>query len=293
MKNTKTITLAALLALLATGCSKDKGDIRIFAENMSPHGSKVWVDPANVSASASWIAGETIDLNGNSQTIAGDATDGFYLQDCEPLSTDMYAVYPFTTTASGNDVTVVNNQASGATVTLNRLAVNFNGGGHDIIFPMAAKATANAGGLRFNHLTGGFRLTLSASTAVTIQTVKVIVYGTGSASSVPLEGVTYTVKWAEDGPTLPSGNVGDIGGDYDIKYASVMYFDMKTGDNNGVEVSSAGTTFCVPVTVTNVKRLTVIGYGTGGETLFEKTRTLDNVAVERNNMYTIPNIQIN
>lgn len=280
-----------LLAVLAVGCTKDASHIRIISENMDG-GSKIWVDPTVVSASATWIDGETIDINSVTYTI-DERNDNFYLDEV-PTGATRYAVYPATTTANGNDVEVTNNGSSGATITLNRLAVNFHDGGHDIIFPMAAVAGESAETMLFNHLTAGFKLTLSASSATTVSSVKVIVYGDTAVGAITLnDDVTYTVNWADDGLTTPVGEVGGITGDYDARYASVMYFDMKTSGAAGVEVNSTGKTFCIPVTVTNVKRISVVGYGNTGQTLFEKTQTLDNIPdVLRNTMYTIPTIVI-
>lgn len=278
-----------LLAVLAVGCTKDASHIRIISENMDG-GSKIWVDPTVVSANATWIDGETIDINSVTYTI-DKRNNNFYLDEV-PTGATRYAVYPATTTANGNDVKVTNNGSSGATITLNRLAVNFHDGGHDIIFPMAAVAGESAETMLFNHLTAGFKLTLSASSATTVSSVKVIVYGDAAVGAITLNDVTYTVNWADDGLTTPVGEVGGITGDYDARYASVMYFDMNTSGAAGVEVNSMGKTFCIPVTVTNVKRISVVGYGNTGQTLFEKTQTLNNIPVQRNTMYPIPTIVI-
>ena len=288
MKTNKFLAVM-LLAVLAVGCTKDASHIRIISENMDG-GSKIWVDPTNVSANATWIDGETIDINGVKYTI-DKRNNNFYLDEV-PTGATRYAVYPATTTANGNNVEVTNNGSSGATITLNRLAVNFHDGGHDIIFPMAAVADESAETMLFNHLTAGFKLTLSASSATTVSSVKVIVFGDAAVGAITLNDVTYTVNWADDGLTTPVGEVGGITGDYDARYASVMYFDMNTSGAAGVEVNSTGKTFCIPVTVTNVKRISVVGYGNTGQTLFEKTQTLNNISVLRNTMYTIPTIVI-
>lgn len=288
MKTNKFLAVM-LLAVLAVGCTKDASHIRIISENMDG-GSKIWVDPTDVSASATWIDGETIDINSVTYTI-DERNNNFYLDEV-PTGATRYAVYPATTNANGNDVEVTNNGSSGATITLNRLAVNFHDGGHDIIFPMAAVAGESAETMLFNHLTAGFKLTLSASSATTVSSVKVIVYGDAAVGAIKLNDVTYTVNWADDGLTTPVGEVGGITGDYDARYASVMYFDMNTSGAAGVEVNSTGKTFCIPVTVTNVKRISVVGYGNTGQTLFEKTQTLNNIPVQRNTMYTIPTIVI-
>ena len=72
MKTYRLLGLAALLAL-ATGCTKDKADrIDIFANNMHGGNAKVWVDPASPNG-ATWVAGETIDLNGTPRTITANS----------------------------------------------------------------------------------------------------------------------------------------------------------------------------------------------------------------------------
>ena len=66
MKNTIILIPSLLLMLLAVGCKKDNSRIRILAENMAGE-SKVWVDPTDVNG-ATWITGETINLNGDEYT---------------------------------------------------------------------------------------------------------------------------------------------------------------------------------------------------------------------------------
>lgn len=287
------ILILPLCLLFAVGCKKDNSRISIFAENMSGV-SKVWVNPANVNG-ATWIAGETINLNGNVYTIASD-DDGFYVANTSvPLEAALSAVYPATTAGNGNDVTVENSSTS-RTVTLNSLAVNFNGDGHDIVFPMAAYAASGSNKLLFQHLTGGLKLNLTNATATSLYSLKVITYGDGPIQPVILDNITVTTRWAEQGPNVPTGGVGQIEGDYDIKYCSEMNFTLMDNGNPGVEVptTGGGLTFCVPVTVCSVKRLVVIGYNASGTPLFTKTMTLANAqSIERNHMYPIPSIQIN
>lgn len=298
--NAKKIIFVAALVFSACGKDNDATRVRLLGEQMtSAGGAKIWVDPSDMNSanSGEWIENEPINISCNgSATNYPVIKDGsnYYLTG---VSTDdmRYAVYPGSTTANGNDVSVTNNGGSGATVTLNRLAVNFRNGGHDIIFPMAAKTAAAADTLRFRHLTGGFRMSLSATSApTTVQTLHVIVYGDAAAPAVNVAGVDYTTRWAEDRPTLPSGEIGGIVGDYDVNYASSMYFDLKTSGSAGKEINSTPTYLCVPVTLTGVKRITVIGYGGSGDKLFEKSHAFASpVTVARNTIYPIPNIQIN
>lgn len=293
MKNTIIFILSFLLMLLATGCKKDNSRISIYAENMTGD-SKVWVDPSDVNG-ATWTTGETLNLNGDEYTIASD-DNGFYVVNTSvPLEAALYAVYPATTSSNGNNVTVENSSTS-RTVTINSLAVNFNGDGHDIVFPMAAYASSGSRKLLFRHLTGGLKLHLTNATATTLTAVKVITYGEGPIDPVNLnENITVATRWAVQGPNVPTGGVGQIEGDYDIKYCSEMNFSMMDNGTPGVEVpTTGGLTFCVPVTVSSVKRLVVIGYNASGTPLFSKTMTLATAQpIARNHMYPIPTIQIN
>ena len=293
MKNTIIFILSFLLMLLATGCKKDNSRISIYAENMTGD-SKVWVDPSDVNG-ATWTTGETLNLNGDEYTIASD-DNGFYVVNTSvPLEAALYAVYPATISSNGNNVTVENSGTS-RTVTINSLAVNFNNSGHDIVFPMAAYASSGSRKLLFRHLTGGFKLNLTNTTATTLSAVKVITYGEGPIDPVNLnENITVATRWAVQGPNVPTGGVGQIEGDYDIKYCSEMNFSMMDNGTPGVEVpTTGGLTFCVPVTVSSVKRLVVIGYNASGTPLFSKTMTLATAQpIARNHMYPIPTIQIN
>lgn len=290
-KHSTLLIIPSLLALLVVGCTKDSGHIRILAQRMAS--SKIIADPAQLDGSTwSWVVGEQIDLNGTPRTIAGTEGD-FYLDQVSPLSEQMYAVYPATVSSGGNSVSVTNGAAA-ATVTIGSLAVNLLADGtHEVVFPMAATAEAGSTQLLFNHLTGGLQLTLAAHTACSLATVKVITYGDDAAAPVTLDGITYTTRWASQGPTTPVGTVGGIEGDYDVKYASEMLFTMQTLGSDGVAIPDQGSiTFCVPVTVNSVNRLTVIGYAADGTQLFAKTKSLA-TQILVNHIYTVPPIQIN
>ena len=284
------------LALLASGCTKEKADrISIFANNMNGN-SKVWVNPASPNG-ATWVAGETINLNGSEYTITANAGGSFSLN-VEPLAETMYAVYPATMTEDGNDIAVTNSNASGATITLKSLAVNFlSTGGHTVIFPMAEKAAANSGSLYFDHLTAGLRLTLANSSAsgIAVDHIKLVVQGTEAASSVTRDGVSYTVQWAVQGPTTPSGNIGGISGDQEVKFSSEMNLQMQNSGAAGVTVPASGSIqFCVPATVATVKHLSVTGYDANGNQLFTKNKSLaSNATLEVNHIYDIPSFNIN
>ena len=291
-----------VLALLFVGCTKEEenaGRINIFSEGMNANGSKVFI-PSNNDGTpnangATWVAGESVNLNGTPRTITSDS-DGRFSLPVAPLSEMMYAVYPATMASGGNDITVENHGASGATITIKRLAVDFRDGGHRIIFPMAAKADANSGSLLFNHLTGALRLTLanSSNSGIVVDHLKVVVQDNAAASPVDRgDGVSHTVRWAVQGPTMPGGDVG-ISGDLEVSYSSEMYFNMQTSGNAGVTVPANGSiSFCVPVTVNHVKRISITGYDANGVQLFSKVKELNSFEIEVNYMYNIPSFNIN
>lgn len=293
--NTRKFITLALLATLATACSKDKADrISIFANNMGNSGSKVLVNPSSPN-DATWVAGETINLNGNSYSINNNGNGSFSLN-VAPLDAAMYAIYPASTNDDGNIIDVVNNNASGATITMKQLVVNFLDGGHRIIFPMAEKAAANNGALYFDHLTAGLRLTLANSSAedISVDHIKVVVQSTSAASDVVRDGVSYTVRWAVQGPTTPSGDIGDISGDQQVAYSSEMLLYLQHDGLAGVTVPASGNiSFCVPATVSDVKMLSITGYNASGMQLFTKVKNLDNpLQMSVNYMYNIPSFNI-
>jgi hypothetical protein len=290
-----------VLALLFVGCTKEEENadrINIFSEGMNANGSKVFI-PSNNDGTpnangATWVAGESVNLNGTLLTITSDG-DGRFSLPVAPLSEMMYAVYPATTASGGDTITVTNNNASGTTITIKSLAVDFRDGGHRIIFPMAAKADANSGSLLFNHLTGALRLTLanSSNSGIVVDHLKVVVQGTAAAPTVTRNEVNYTVRWEVQGPTMPSGDVG-ISGDLEVSYSSEMYFNMQTSGNAGVTVPANGSiSFCVPVTVNHVKRISITGYDASGVQLFSKVKELDSFEIKVNHMYNIPLFNIN
>lgn len=283
-----------LVAALAVGCTKEKADrISIFAEDMGGSDSKVWMDPSNVNT-ATWVAGEAIDLNGNPYTITDDGNGGFYL-DIAPQDRSMYAIYPATTAAGGNDITVENNNGTGSRVTLRSLAVNFlSTGGHTVCFPMESQAAARSSALYFNHLTGNLRVTLADTSAspVTLGAVKIVLRSTSDVAPISHNGVT--VSWAVQGPTMPGGEVGEISGDQDVKYSSEMYFVLKTDGNANATIAAHGSkSFCVPVTVPSLRYITVTGYNPDGSQRFTISKDLGtSITIARNRLRTIPAINI-
>lgn len=292
MKKYRLIALMAV-ALLAAACSKDSDSrLRIIAEQMGGD-SKVWVDPTDVSASASWIVGENINLNGTAYPIANDG--GYYLNTGDAnLPDNLYAIYPATINTNGNTITVTNNKASASTVVINSLSVNFRDRGHDIVFPMATGLTDKSSGkLLFKHLTGGMRLTLTNTTAseCTIGSVKVVVYGDGAVPT-PITAHNVTTSWAVQGPVLPGDDIGANNENQPIGYASEMHFTLKNNGADGKTITSGSSiSFVVPVTITPIKRLMVTGYGTDGAQLFVKDKELPSAQnIQANHMYNIPEI---
>lgn len=291
---TKIIMMTALLALLATGCGKDNGRYRLFAENMTAAGdTKLLVNPSDLVTK--WLEGENINVNGTVAPIAKDGSSYVVDVQSEVDASTLYCIYPGTTNANGNNVTVANNNGSGGTITLNKLAVNFHSNGtHDVIFPMAAKATASAENMEFKHLTAGFRFSLSSASEMDIHTFKVYVYCSGAATGInPGSIASYTVKWANEGlmPLTPIGEIGSIT-DRAQSYGSEMVFNMQTEGTAGVTINSTPKQFCVPLNLCSgnkVKRITVVGLGSTGDMLFAKTIGFGDtgITIARNIMYPV------
>ncbi len=286
--------------MLLVGCTKENdGRIRILAENMGGN-AKVLVDTENIVSGSSWVQGERIDINGVSHPIVANG-DKFDLDVSANMpSGDLYAVYPATTQVSGgNDIVVNNRRGTGETeITINRLVVKYTTADHSkhqTIFPMARMAAEGSATLLFQHLTAGFKFTLKTNTStVNVASVKVVVQSTRAADTVKLDGVTYRTRWATQGPTMPAGEVGGISGDRQVAYSSEMYLDMEEPEHDYVTVDTNGIVFCVPVTIGDVKRLTVTGYAANGSQLFVQTKdmTADGEGhystLSRNTIYSIP-----
>ena len=312
---TKIIMMSALLALVATGCTKDDnqkvndGRIKIFAESMSAAGgnTKLLVDPANLTGKngIQWKAGETVNLNGSSKPITGNTTDGYEI---DPAGVDpalagdaYYAIYPGNTFGDGNSWTVTNGKNTNpSSITLTSLNIKFRDGGkHDIVFPMATKINNESTSMTFKHLTAGFKMTLHAAhDAATLTQIKVYVYGTpGDAAGTPnaseVDGMTCNVKWANEGPMVPIQEVGQVPDD-EPAYGSEMVFNLYNGDVAGVTIAAGDErTFCIPVTLATVKKIAVVGYN-GAEKKFTKISTMTGtVELERNKMYPVKTININ
>ena len=308
---TKIIMMSALLALVATGCTKDDnqkvndGRIKIFAEGMTAAGgnTKLLVDPANLTGKngIQWKAGETVNLNGSTKTITGNTTDGYTIDPAgvAQAGAAYYAIYPGNPFGD-NSWTVTNNTNSGASsITLSSLNIKFRDGGkHDIVFPMATKIDNESTSMTFRHLTAGFKMTLHANSAAELTHIKVYVYGTpgDAAGSATVDGMTCNVKWANEGPMVPIQEVGQVPDD-EPAYGSEMVFNLYDGDavDPGVTIANGESlTFCIPVTLATVQKIAVVGYNNVGTKVFTKISSMpSSVAIERNKMYSVKTININ
>lgn len=282
------------LAVLATGCSKDENTrIRIFAEQMTAAGggSKVLMDPAHINA-AEWVAGEKINLNGTPYTIGGNTTDGYSLDlGSGDAPSTFYALYPASIVNGGNDIEVTNNGASASTVLIHSLAVNFRDGKHDVYFPMKAQAASDATSMTFQHLTAGLKLTLTngGGSAVTLSSVKVVLVSADNV--VPMVHNGVSTSWANFGMSLPTGIVGVLTDDIDVRKTSELNVRLKNNGTDNVTIAAGGSlTFCIPVTVTSLTQIAVAGYDASGAQRFVKGKALGNTAIDRNKMYYIPAI---
>lgn len=280
-----------LLGVLATACSKDGNNrLTLLAEGFTNGNSKVLINPTDIPAGATWITDDTIKLNGNVYSIALDGDD-YRLKDNNgqfvgSQSSDMTALYPGSS-FGGNDVTVNSNE-----IILNRLVVNMtNDGKQEIAFPMVAKAAADETDLYFYHLSGGIQVTLHSTSPVNVASLKIVAQSTAAVTNLGHEDVT--ARWAVQGPSMPTGNVGQNDPVVDVKYISEMNFDLKSGTNNYVTVDG-DLVFCVPITIARMKKLVFTGYDVNGAQLFHVTKDFgSDVEVVRNKMYTVPPIDVN
>jgi len=313
-----------LLAVLATGCKKES--IRtlrlgITTENFRNGGnSKVAFNPANVQAANTWIVGEPIKVNSTMCYVAQADIDfeeaedvtKYYLttdpaaagnqsDDYVPADGDfpMTALYPGAS-FGGNVVTVGDDEMVLSNLVINRIT------GTPVMqtmaFPMMAEASAATSSLLFHHMTGGLKLTLAngdATEDVDLATLKIVAWGT-SDSTDNMSYSNYTVRWAQDGPTVPGGHPGDMTGDLNANYSSDMRFTLRTDGVDGVTVpANDSITFCVPITITSVHYITITGYNAADEEVFCKTANLSSTAhphgvtVERNKMYAVRTLPMN
>ena len=290
MKTNKIIA-AVLLAVVATGCTKENGSnsLRLLCEPMSNGDAKVLFDPANVN-NAQWVAGEQIYLQGD-KTISQQGED-FYLDLDAPIAGDMLAVYPTTLSTGPNKVTLAAN-----VLTIESLNIDFDGSKHHIIFPMAASADEGSKSLKFVHLTGGLKLTLrdtSTANSYTIGSLRITTYG-DNATAAPIARNDNPVSacWAKQCLTVPGGMVGLNGDVVDAKYATQMDFTFTDGGSTGKAIDNDGSiSFCVPITASSVKALQITGFAPDGTQLFSRLKNYGEARpVAANNMYSIDEIK--
>ena len=285
-----------LLALLAASCGKSSdGRIRLFAEHMTQgSGAKVLFNPANLDA-AEWVAGETININGNTCTIVGDAENGYSIDGSTVIGNTLYAIYPATINDDGvgNNILVTNGGSTGPCgVDIRVLAVNMHSDGrHDVCFPMAASAPASDAAMTFRHLTGGLKIHLTTNAATEVYR---LVISATKADNSPAIYRDIAPSWA--GSLMPSIpiNHGD-GEDQGIQFYKDILLRMSTDGTPGVTIpaGTTGITFCIPMLAQQLKSITVTGYDLFDDKLFEKTKTLPTAKdIERNKMYTIPTIDV-
>lgn len=305
---TKIIMMSALLALVATGCTKDDnqkvndGRIKIFTEGMTAAGgnTKLLVDPANLLTpnGIQWKADETVNLNGLTKTITGNTTDGYTIDPAgvAQAGAAYYAIYPGAT-FGGNSWSVTNNKnTSASSITLSSLNIKFRDGGkHDIVFPMATKIDNESTSMTFKHLTAGFKMTLHANSDAALTHLRVYVYGTpgDAAGNVTVDGMTCNVKWANEGPMVPIQEVGQVPDD-EPAYGSEMVFNLYSEDVAGVSIAADDDlTFCIPVTLATVQKIAVVGYNDATKVFTKISSMPSSVAIERNKMYSVKTININ
>ena len=297
MKTNKFIAIM-LLGVLATACSKDGNNrLTLLAEGFTNGNSKVLInDPNHPDGGATWITGETIKLNNDVYYIGQDDKSEYRLKNSledaeyvEPLNEQMTALYPGSS-FGGNDVTVNSSE-----IVLNRLVVKMNSDGtQEMAFPMVAKADAGEDDLFFRHLSGGIQVKLHANSPVNVASLKIVAKSTSEVNNIDTLGVT--ARWAVQGPSMPTGNVGQNGDEVDVRYISEMNFDLKSGNNNYASIAANGDlVFCVPITIASMNKLVFTGYDDHGAQLFHVSKDFGSnvITVKRNKMYTVPPINVN
>lgn len=290
-----------LLGVLATACSKDGNNrLTLLAEGFSNGNSKVLIYPNNIPAGATWITGEKIKLNNDVYYIGKDGNNycvktsmdapGYV----ETLGYAITAYYPGDN-FSGNEVTVNSNSNE---IILNRLVVKMNSDGtqEEIAFPMVAKADAGEDTLWFYHLSGGIQVRLRSTSPVHVASLKIVAQSAETEDNLDnLDTLGVTARWAVQGPSMPTGNIGDNGPEVNVKYISEMNFDLKSDDNPYYVTVDGELVFCVPITIASMNKLVFTGYDENGDQKFHVTKTFgsDDVTVKRNKMYTVPPINVN
>lgn len=315
-----------LLATLLAGCTKDEvtpaGNngskyVKIFVNQFNGNGSKVSFDPGDPN-NPEWITNEPVWLKNGSEEPAvyyvkpfpydpnEPEYNGMYglwnnnISDwVSPLSNSTLSIYPG---ASFDDADV---EVSATEIILKRLRINFlDEGRQSIAFPMVAKEDSDYDELNYDHLTAALKVSLlnehQEGEDVNIYTLRVVAQSISTVENFSQHGVT--ARWKNEGPWMPGYQVGDNVEDIDVKYASVMNFDLKdVANSTDYKTLPHGDqmTFLIPLTISKLKKLELTGYGENGEVLFHVHKTFfpeDEGAqiedIERNGMYELPLITI-
>lgn len=310
----------ALLAVLATGCKKEKMSamrLGISTERFQ-NNSKVSFDPTNPSVDNQWVGGEPLMINGETgyyvaaDEVTPEGTPVYYVttsalpsgwDDNAVVYTDFIfhdGLYPGSS-FDGNLIDIY-----GTEMEIENLVVDFFTDGPGMMkqkmaFPMVSTSTDGDSVVLFKHLTGALKLTLGseADTAVSLASLKVVAWGT-DATTANHSYAGYTARWAQQMPLLPGAHVGDIPDDMHVNYSSEMHFTFRTDGVAGAAVPSHGNmTFCIPITLNTVSYLTITGYDAAGHEVFSKTANLrssaheNGVQILRNNIYAVRSIPIN
>ena len=308
MRTIRIISTALLLAAFATGCNKEENNyIEIFADNFADNNGKVLSDPYNILAASEWIENEPVNLNNYLYFIGVDSINSHLLhllideagEIVRPLGEEMCALYPGDS-FDGNDVEV-SNSGDYREIVLRRLVVRLRDDNRqEMAFPMAAKSAPGAPRLYFCHLSGGIRLTLhnNSGSPIDIASLKIVAQSENQVTNLDttIDGITFTSRWAVQGPTVPSGPVGTNDDIVNAKYTSEMNFDLRNSSNDNYATidDNGDLMFCIPITINSVKSLVVTGYSVEGSEIFHVGNSFgQEVSVERNRMYTVPTINVN
>lgn len=314
MKTNKLIAVV-LLAALATGCSKDdsvaepnaKNVIKIHASAMGGNGgTKLSLDPGANGGypnyfDIQWVDGELIKFKGASTDIIlpiiSSGPDCYI--DHEPFTESVRSLYPGES-FDGNEVDV---NADG--IVMHSMHIKFmDVDRQTMAFPMVAVADANEDDFTYNYLCGGVRLTLDNQSGadMNVKSLRIVaqsitdVVNLGTDESGFNDGSDIVARWATEGPWVPFNTVGDNEDEVDVKYSSVMNFtlsDDDEGTDHKILYNDHQVQFCVPITISSMKKLNITGYDEEGRQLFQVHKDFANdVQVVRGKMYDLPVIEI-
>lgn len=212
-----------------------------------------------------------------------------------PFSDEMSALYPGESFGR-NKVEIVN----GKEVVMSQLEIAFlDDDRQAMAFPMVAGATANSSELYFDHLSAGVQITLSnPNDDINITRLTIVAQSNEEVGNLGIENTDTIARWAVEGPWVPLGLVGHNDDVIDVTYSSVMNFVLSDKVNNTeyktLEGGGGELKFCIPLTISSMDRIKVIGYDDNGDIAFYVRKEFNQGAVEvkSNNMYTLPVIEI-